>query len=379
MLAKGPVAAALPALAFFGYLAYYRELSRIRSFMIPLGIVIVAAMVAPWYVALYQHNGWEPIRSFFVGENVERFTTSLGTSGRGPFFYLPVVFTDGLPWSLLLPVAAVAWFRERAEGKASSNTEHRIRTLLLIWVAVIVVFFSLSSTKQDLYILPIIAAVAALGADVLARGAIDAAGKWRGAVRGTLLVTGLVVASAGALVLYVFDHAGAAYELEGTMVLGMIGILGGLITVYFSGRGATDGAAIALAASLVAVNWTLAVRVLPAFERYKPSVPLSRMILERAQPGDRVIHYEVAMPSMVFYLARRVDAAFSREEFLAAARSGPPIFGVMPEDRYLDLKADLGPAHCVLERQPTFDAKLREMLARRPPQAIVLISTRCSK
>ena len=83
------------------------------------------------------------------------------------------------------------------------------------------------------------------------------------------------------------------------------------------------------------------------------------------------------MPSMVFYLARHIDAAFSREEFLAAAKSGPAIFGVMPEDRYLDLKPDLGPTFCVLERRPTFDAKLREMLARRPPQAIVLISTRC--
>ena len=55
MLTKGPVAIALPALAFALYLARARrELRRIREMMIPLGIVIVAAIVVPWYAALYR-------------------------------------------------------------------------------------------------------------------------------------------------------------------------------------------------------------------------------------------------------------------------------------------------------------------------------------
>jgi 4-amino-4-deoxy-L-arabinose transferase-like glycosyltransferase len=115
VLAKGPVAAVLPALVFLGYLVSYRELARIRTMMIPAGAAIVLAVVAPWYVALYQESGWTNITAFFIGENLDRYTSALGQQGRGPLYYLPVVITDALPWSLLLPVAVVAWIRERRE------------------------------------------------------------------------------------------------------------------------------------------------------------------------------------------------------------------------------------------------------------------------
>ena len=103
-------------------------------------------------------------------------------------------------------------------------------------------------------------------------------------------------------------------------------------------------------------------------------------------PNDVIVHYGVAMPSMVFYLQRHIDAAFSREQFLEMVR--PPsrpdgrfgaVFGVMPEDVFEDLRKDLPPTACVLGRQPTFDAKLRQMLARRPPTPVVVMSTDCKR
>src|SRR4030095_1426241 len=52
-LTKGPIAIVLPGLLFFLYLLVHRELARVTEMMIPVGIVIVAAIVAPWYYALY--------------------------------------------------------------------------------------------------------------------------------------------------------------------------------------------------------------------------------------------------------------------------------------------------------------------------------------
>jgi 4-amino-4-deoxy-L-arabinose transferase-like glycosyltransferase len=95
MLTKGPVAAVVPALVFAMYLLVNRELERITSLMIPAGILIVLAIVVPWYAALYRQDGWGPIVSFFVGENVSRFTSGIGVRvERGPLLYLPVVFSD---------------------------------------------------------------------------------------------------------------------------------------------------------------------------------------------------------------------------------------------------------------------------------------------
>jgi 4-amino-4-deoxy-L-arabinose transferase-like glycosyltransferase len=334
----------------------------------------VLAIVAPWYIALYRANGWEPIHSFFVGENFDRFTSQLGAS-RGPLFYIPVVFSDGLPWSLLLPVSAWSWWHERRDRVTDASS--RIRTLLVLWILVIVGFFSLSSTKQDLYILPIVAAVTALGADVLARNAVDAGGPWRRAVRWSLLTTGIVLAIAGAGVFYVFEKAGSAYALDGTVVLSVIGLIGGVVAAWLAARHRNGWAAIAVAAALVAVNWTLVLRVLPSFERYKPVVPFSDTLRAQLRPDDVVMQWDVAMPSMVFYLQRRIETAFSPEQFVDTARGTARVFGVMPEDRFEQIKNDLGPSACLVERHATFDARLREMLARRPPTAVVLINTRC--
>jgi len=48
-------------------------------------------------------GGWDAIASFLLQENLARYTEGVGAPDRGPFFYLPVVFTDlYFPWSLLL-------------------------------------------------------------------------------------------------------------------------------------------------------------------------------------------------------------------------------------------------------------------------------------
>lgn len=372
VLTKGPVAAVLPALVFAAYLACYRELGRIRTMMIPTGLAIVLLIVAPWYVALYRESGWTHISSFLLGENVERYTSAIGQQGRGLFYYLPVLLTDALPWSLLLPVAIAVWMRERRDNWR--NPEFRIRTLLLLWTAVIVGFFSLSSTKQDLYIFPVVAAVAVMGGDVVARGAMN--GLTATPVRVTLALIGGLFVAAGALMLYLFHWAGTSLLVNGTLIAGVALAAGGAATLLFA-RGRAATAAIAVLATLVVVNWTLVLRVLPSVEAYKPVAPMSKVLVEHAREGDLVINYGVALPSFVFYAGRRIDDVGSGEELVEKVRAGRPLFAVLPDDRYNEIATELDGSACVIDRRPTFDQKLSEVLARREPRAILLLSTRC--
>jgi 4-amino-4-deoxy-L-arabinose transferase-like glycosyltransferase len=374
VLVKGPVAAVLPAMAILGYLGACRELPRVRDMMIPQGAIMALAIVVPWYAALYLQGGWSPIAAFFIGENLERYTSLVGPQSRGPLFYLPVVFTDGLPWSLCLPAAVVVWWRDR---RTSSDVDRRLRTLLLVWIAVIVAFFSLSQTKQDLYILPIVAAVAALGGDLVARGIMRVSGPEVRWLRATLLGAGGLLAVIGAIELYVFARSGTVYAIDGARMIGGLAVAGGVAAAVLAWRRLAGPAVVTLLAVLIAVNWTLVLRVLPGFERYKPVVPLSRTILARADAGDVVAHYDVALPSMVFYLRRHIEVTFDRQAFVDLMRSGRVVFAVLPEHRYAELAPALGTT-CVLERRQTFDAKLREMLARQPPPAVLLVSNRCS-
>ena len=67
-------------------------------------------------------------------------------------------------------------------------------------------------------------------------------------------------------------------------------------------------ALLAVIAALIAVDLIAVTRVLPEFERYKPVPPFSALLQQRLQPGDEVAHYQVALPSMVFYLQRHVTS-----------------------------------------------------------------------
>jgi 4-amino-4-deoxy-L-arabinose transferase-like glycosyltransferase len=402
VLTKGPVAAVIPMLVFAAYLAAHRELRRLREMMIPAGVLIALAVAAPWYVALYQQHGWTYITEFFVGENVGRFTETVGVQARGPGFYLPVVLTDALPWSLLLPAVLFTWKRERRASAGAADPQRRLRTLLLLWIAVIVLFFSLSQTKQDLYIFPIVVAVAALGGDWLARvigspeggpyttnvaaafrpptardGVPDrgsaAEGRW---LTGALVLLAVVLVAAGAFVLYVFGAAQTLYQVAGARLSGGIMLAGGVALAILAGRGHRAAVVVALTV-LIAFNWVLAVRALPAFEQYKPVVPLARVIEREATRDDLVAHFDVALPSMVFYLRRHIDVWIDSAAFVQQMRSGRTVYAVLPAHRYEELKEQFGVETCVIARHATSDIRLRSILEMTPPPEVLLVTTRC--
>ena len=365
VLTKGPVAIALPALAFGLYLIVRRELRRVREMMIPLGVLIIAVIVVPWYAALYREHGWTYIQSFLISENVERFTQGVGVrQHRGPWFYLPVVLSDSFPWSLLLFAAAAAW-KERT----------RVETLLWCWIGAIVVFFSLSAGKQDLYIFPIVPAVAALGGIAIHRGLLRP--EWEGWVTRTLAATGALLAIAGAAVLFLFETAGRTYALDSAAIVGGLALSGGTVALVLGLRRRLAAAGLILLAAIVAMNWAFVLRVLPEFERYKPVPAFSRALQDRLAPDDVVAHYQVALPSMVFYLRRHVEQYFDEAPFVAAVRSGRRVYAVLSADDYAALAPQIGASTCVVDRRPTFEVKLRQVLKRQPLPELLLITNRC--
>lgn len=390
MLTKGPVAAVVPALVFALYLLVNRELKRITSLMIPMGIVIVLGIVVPWYAALYRQDGWGPIVSFFVGENVSRFTSGLGVRvERGPFFYLPVVFSDSFPWALfLVPAAALFWHERRARPADQGS---RVRTLLWLWILVFVGFFSLSAGKQDLYIFPIVVAVAALAGDVIARAtrrpsatsglpATSAVDTWPGVaswVSWTLCAAGLLVLAAGIGLLYLFKTAGATYAIEGVAAVGTVGVLGGGAAAWLGIRRRIFAGAAVLAVATVALDAVFVLRTLPSFEAYKPVPGFAAAIDRRAGAGDVVATYDQAMPSLVFYLRRHVVELFDRDGLERVLGSGKTVYAVMSSDDFERFAEGSPAALCVIERRPTFDVRLSNVLAREPLPELVLVTNDC--
>src|SRR4029078_5458965 len=148
----------------YTYMLVFRPFGRRREMMIPLGCAIVAAIVLPWYIAIYFQNGWTHITTFILQDNLSRYTQPVWGPQRGFFFYIPALIGDFFPWSLfLIPLFWLGAVRLWAFIRDRSTTQLSPASLVMsLCIILIIGFFSFSRSKEDLYNLPIYPAAAAL-------------------------------------------------------------------------------------------------------------------------------------------------------------------------------------------------------------------------
>ncbi len=363
MLTKGPAALVLPGLVLIVFLVWTRGLGELGSMMLPVGLLIIAAIVAPWYVLDYQRYGWQHIHDFFIGENLNRYTETYGLQHRPPWFYLGVLLTDLTPWALFLPAALWAAWRARCPQTR----------LLMSWIAVFVGVFTFSSTKQDLYIFPIVPAAAVLIADLLA-----GEGESRAAVTSWIrrlsdagaMLTGVLLVLAGGLVVWITAITHVVPNLESAERVGFVLVLGGALTMNMALRGRVWPTVLTLAVTAVLANWLLVVFVMRPFEQFKPVAPMSAWLREHAGPSTVVAHYRTPLPSMTYYLGRPVTPVFDLPAMTALVDREPSLYIVLRPDAYEELARATAARLCVIDRRPlpVFDAKLSEILSGDLPQ-----------
>ena len=213
----------------------------------------------------------------------------------------------------------------------------------------------------------------------IARDAPDGRPAWPLALRLTAAAIALLLAVAGAGTLYLFEAAGTVYALDGAAFVGFAAAIGGAVALLLAIVNRPRAALAVVVLALVTLNWAFVIRVLPSFERYKPVPPLSAAIRARMADGDVVAHYNVALPSMVFYLRRHIDVLFDRDKFLRTLAGGQTVYAVLSADDYDELRPAIGIPTCVLDRQSTVNVKLKAVLAREPLPEVLLITNRCEQ
>ncbi|QRP64122.1 glycosyltransferase family 39 protein [Rhodanobacter sp. FDAARGOS 1247] len=169
----------------------------------------------------------EYVRNILFGQTVHRYATPTGHI-HSPFYFLGIIALDWLPLSLLLPWALPAWWRRLKRRDA--------RLLLpLGWIVLIVLFFSFSPGKRDVYILPALPMMALALAPLLP-GLLRRRGV-RIAVFALNLMLAAVLAAAAALAIH--HHPAWAVKIEQSLdpriwwLLLTIG-LAGLVIVAFT-------------------------------------------------------------------------------------------------------------------------------------------------
>lgn len=156
-MSKGFIGLAFPLLILAGY-AWFRRRPRLLYLALnPWGWLVFLGLTVPWFWAMEQAQpGF--LQHHIVNEQILRFFGRRYPPDIIPFplpgFWL-FLFIWLLPWGLLLPEALY-----RFRGTTASPDQARRGRLLLLWAAVVMVFFSLSSTRIEYYSLPALPALA---------------------------------------------------------------------------------------------------------------------------------------------------------------------------------------------------------------------------
>jgi 4-amino-4-deoxy-L-arabinose transferase-like glycosyltransferase len=164
VLSKGLIGVVLPGLALLAYAAIYRDWRMLRVPLWPPAIAIFLVIASPWFVLVQLRNP-EFFDFFFIGEHIERFALSGHHRPGAWYYFLPIVLIGMMPWTSVL-LAAVPLALRRPQ---TDNNRVHIDRFLVLWVVVIVGFFSLSSSKLPGYVLPVFPALALLAARWTAR------------------------------------------------------------------------------------------------------------------------------------------------------------------------------------------------------------------
>jgi 4-amino-4-deoxy-L-arabinose transferase-like glycosyltransferase len=165
MLAKGPIAPLLAFLVIIVYAAFVRDLRIVRESAWFPGILLFLAIALPWYAAVQARNP-HFFHQFILEQNFARFSSNLYHHPEPFWYYLPVTALAVVPWTVFAIAAAVRLILQRRNQNpiVSSNatTQFQPGVFALCWLAVPVIFFSMSQSKLPGYILPAIPAASLL-------------------------------------------------------------------------------------------------------------------------------------------------------------------------------------------------------------------------
>jgi len=324
-LAKGPVGMVLPLLVVVVFALLKRNARELLRMRLHIGLPLAIAAVLAWYIpASVQSAGYSA--GNVVGRQIIERVLAAGPHSVSPWmwpFAAALSLLWGMaPWSVLLPFAAVAIWRERRSSDA--------RFFMLAWAMAILGFFTVISSKRELYLLPMFPACAAMAGSWLA----DECERRIGMLRRMAMIAGVVTAVGAAVAMVA--GPGVLHnrypEVEWPPLLNVLAagaLCSGAAVAVFAAK-ARSGQRIAMAGSamLTCAFAAIALFVLPWVNQSKSPRPICDIYRSLRTDDSRLGMFREGMldEEFVFYSRTQIELMRSAAQLDAFMDSPGPRF-----------------------------------------------------
>jgi 4-amino-4-deoxy-L-arabinose transferase-like glycosyltransferase len=322
VLTKGPVGLVVPLLAIAAYLAQERRWKELRGLLPPWALLLSLGPGIAWIAIALAFAPSGTFEEAVVANLFGRFFA--GTSHARPFFYFFYQFpVNFLPWTLLWPLAG--WFAARSVfGRDGDPERRRAWRFLLTWVGVSFAFFSISSGKRGLYLLPAFPAAALLCANAVAATLTEGRDLPRWAGR-ALAAAALAIPALGLAAFLRGEIAGVAVPASFATALAASAALAALAW-RFAGRSPLPGLARfgVAAAAVLAIELATFALALPALDPEKSPRPIAESAAALTAPGEAIglASKATLLGGLVYYADRPVALLDGPEAVRNFIRSG---------------------------------------------------------
>ena len=149
-LTKGLLALVFPFLIVGVWIIVLNRWSVIKHLRLISGLFLFVILVAPWMLIVERANP-EFFYYFFVVQQFSRYLTHDFNMQQPIYYYLIVVLAGMLPWTLFLFQSGRYYIKQVVGNLHKADKE----LFIVLWPAIIFIFFSIPSSKIAGYILPI--------------------------------------------------------------------------------------------------------------------------------------------------------------------------------------------------------------------------------
>ncbi|MFP6667777.1 MAG: glycosyltransferase family 39 protein [Pirellulales bacterium] len=311
-------------------------------------LIVVAAVALPWYVAVGVQTGGEWPAGFLFKHNLGRYMSPMEGHGGPPFYHVMSIFVGFFPASVFLVPAIFSAGRCLREGDDNGAGY----LLMLCWILVYVVFFSLAGTKLPSYVTPTHPALAVVTAAFFCRWSGEPSRVRAAWQRLPVVILGVVSVGLIAGLMWV----GSTF-MNGEIKLGLIGLIPLLAAVacfVLIARGQVGravGLFVALSIAFLACGFGW---VTKQIEPYQIAGDLLETIDTTADRDIQVSAYRAFRPSWVFYARQPVELLREPEQVASLFRRGRKTFVITDARKVDELRPHLPENVEVLSRHRRF-------------------------